>query len=60
MKEQRNAPVEPPALSLRDWFAGQALSNSSLADFSTGGLDGVVTICWRVADMMVREARKTQ
>ena len=42
-------------MTLRDWFAGQALTG--LLAVQTTTLDDAVEMAWRVADTMLRERR---
>lgn len=57
----------PPqcGMSLRDWFAGQALAGSSaspdqwiLASRQENPFEGMARICYRIADAMLAEREK--
>ena len=47
-------------MTLRDWFAGQALAASPITDCSPDYLEQRANRCWRYADAMIQEREKRQ
>ena len=47
-----------PGMTLRDWFAGQALTGLLAADLKGDGAFGPVKDAYEIADAMLRERSK--
>ncbi len=50
-----------PGMTLRDWFAGQAvakMSGANFASFST--CDSIASVAYKIADAMIDEKRKRE
>lgn len=51
------APVIPPSISLRDWFAGMAMQGELANPNGSGKINNIVNGSYRIADAMLT-ARK--
>jgi len=49
---------EQSGMTLRDWFAGQALAGANFAMWTVEGDGGLAANCYRVADAMIAEREK--
>jgi len=47
-----------PGMSLRDWFAGMALSSTTDKEFASMAHNDVADWCYCVADAMIEERNK--
>ena len=52
------AMMQFPGMTLRDWFAGQALAGADLAMWKVDGPGGLAENCYRAADAMLAERAK--
>lgn len=54
--------IAEPGMTLRDWFAGQAISGALLAPRPSEGMvvspEGLAQACYKYADAMIKERYK--
>ena len=56
-QEMWSAPYVPEGMSLRDWFAGQAVNGNDLSPFDD--FEAIACAAYKVADAMLAARKKT-